>query len=477
MERDPVSARIASLLHPQARIVTAPLERVSLPPASFDAAVGNVPFADVTPYDPNAPRKLSLHTYFLWRAIRAVRPGGLVAMVTSRYTLDGDDQARELLAEDADLLGAVRLPTGAFHDQGTDVVTDVVVLRRRTAPAGDGQAPLWLAAEHQPALRTPVNRYFLAHPEQVLGRMAPTGGARYGHVLDVVLDGDRATALEAALGEAADRIVADAAQRHLTAVPRRDPTAVGDVTLTDRAGRKDGSFHLVDGAVHQVRGGRLVRTARAGAELVALVQLRDAALALLDAEADPDTTDGALAPLRARLNRRYDHYAARYGPLNRCTLVQGPRDADTGLPTWTRRRPPMGGFRDDPDYVTVLALEVYDDDTRTAAKAPIFHQRVNRRPQRPERARDAAAAVALCLDQHGRLDVPTIARLLGLTPAEVPTPTPTPATWPRWRPSSRPTSAQGRSGSSSARPGSRPRTSRRSWPRRSAARSRSATSR
>src|SRR6266540_6998512 len=81
VERDPVSARIASLLHPHARIVTAPLERVSLPPATFDAAVGNVPFADVTPYDPNAPRKLSLHTYFLWRAVRAVRPGGLVAMV------------------------------------------------------------------------------------------------------------------------------------------------------------------------------------------------------------------------------------------------------------------------------------------------------------------------------------------------------------------------------------------------------------
>ncbi len=127
-----------------------------------------------------------------------------------------------------------------------------------------------------------------------------------------------------------------------------------------------------------------------------------------------------LAPLRATLNRRYDRYVATYGPLNRCTLVQGPPDEDTGLPTWSRRRPPMGGFRDDPDYVTVLALELYDDDTRTATKAPIFHQRVNRRPQRPQRARDAADAVALCLDEHGHLDLETIARLLAISPAQVP---------------------------------------------------------
>ena len=130
VERDPTSAQIAALLHPGARIVTAPLERVSLPPCGFDAAVGNVPFADVTPYDPTSP-KLSLHNYFIWRAAQAVRPGGLVAVVTSRYTLDAEDsQARELLAEDADLVGATRLPSGAFRDFGTEVVCDLLMLRR-----------------------------------------------------------------------------------------------------------------------------------------------------------------------------------------------------------------------------------------------------------------------------------------------------------------------------------------------------------
>jgi N12 class adenine-specific DNA methylase len=423
VERDPVSARIAALLHPDARIITAPLERVSLPPAGFAAAVGNVPFADVAPYDPTAPKKLSLHNYFLWRAIQAVHPGGLVAVVTSRFTLDAEEsRARELLAQDADLLGAVRLPTGAFHEYGTDVVTDIVVLRRRTSPRPEGEpGPLWVTAHRQPELRTAVNRYFLAHPEQVLGRLEPAGGAYHGHVLDVVFDGDRNGDLETALTAAVDRIVDDAARQHHTYRARRDPTAIpDDVVLTDEEGRKDGSFHLVNRVVHQVTKGKLLRVARAGAELVALIQLRDAALALLDGEADPQATDELLVPLRTTLNRRYDRYVATYGPLNRCTLIEGKPDEDTGLPTWSRRRPSMGGFRDDPDYVTVLALELYDDDTGTGVKAPIFQQRVNRRPRRPERARNPADAVALCLDEHGRLDVATIARLLDISVADVP---------------------------------------------------------
>jgi hypothetical protein len=422
VERDLVSARIAGLLHPHVRIITAPLERVSLAPAGFDAAVGNVPFADVTPYDPTAP-KLSLHNYFLWRAVQAVRPGGLVAVVTSRFTLDSEEAgARELLAADGEFLGAIRLPSGAFHEYGTDVVADIVVLRRRTSPPGDDAAPpVWLGAHRRPELRTAVNGYFLAHPEQVLGHMTPTGGAYHGQVLEVVFDGNRSTDLEAALAKAVGRVITAAVQQHRTWAPRRDPTVLpDDVVLTDQAGRKDGSFHLVDGAAHQVRNGRLVRVANASVKLLALIELRDAALALLDAEANPDTPDQVLAPLRARLNRRYDACVAAYGPLNRCTLVQGPPDRDTGLSTWSRRRPPMGGFREDPDYVTVLALELFDDDTGTAAKAPILRQRVNRRPQRPQRARDAADAVALCLDEHGRLDLDTIARLLEVDVDQVP---------------------------------------------------------
>jgi hypothetical protein len=421
VERDPTSAQIAALLHPGARIVTVPLERVSLPPCGFDAAVGNVPFADVTPYDPTSP-KLSLHNYFIWRAVQAVRPGGLVAVVTSRYTLDAEgSEARELLVEDADLVGAIRLPTGAFRDFGTEVVCDLLVLRRRASRCGeDDPAPGWLASERRPELRTAINHYWRERPGQVLGRMEPSGGAYHGHTLKVAFDSEPAV-LQATLTAAAERLIAAGAAQRLTYSPPPDPTAIpAGVVLADRAGRKDGSFHLVNGVAHQVVGGQLAPVARAGAELTALIGLRDAALALLDAEADPDTTDQVLAPLRDRLNRRYDRYVAAYGPLNRCTLIEGRADEDTGLPTWIRRRPAMGGFRDDPDYVTVLALEVYDDDTGTATKAPILHQRVNRRAQRPQRARDATDAVALCLDERGHLDPATIARLLAIDEADVP---------------------------------------------------------
>jgi hypothetical protein len=226
VERDPTSAQIAALLHPGARIVAAPLERVSLPPCGFDAAVGNVPFADVTPYDPTSP-KLSLHNYFIWRAVQAVRPGGLVAVVTSRYTLDAEDrEARELLAEDADLVGAIRLPTGAFRDFGTDVVCDLLVLRRRASRRGeDTPAPEWLAAERRPELRTAINRYWRDHPDQVLGRIEANGGAYYGHTLKVTFDTDPVV-LQAALTAAAERIVTAGVAQRLTYTPPPDPTAI-----------------------------------------------------------------------------------------------------------------------------------------------------------------------------------------------------------------------------------------------------------
>jgi hypothetical protein len=262
VERDPTSAQIAALLHPSARIITAPLERLSLPPCGFDAAVGNVPFADVTPYDPTSP-KLSLHNYFIWRAVQAVRPGGLVAVVTSRYTLDAEDrQARELLAEDADLVGAIRLPSGAFRDFGTEVVCDLLVLRRRASRRSeDDPAPGWLASERRLELRTAINRYWREHPDQVLGRMEPSGGAYQGHTLKVAFDPDSAV-LQAALTAAAERIIATGVHERLAYTPPPDPTAIPPgVVLADRAGRKDGSFHLVNGIAHQVVGGQLTPVA------------------------------------------------------------------------------------------------------------------------------------------------------------------------------------------------------------------------
>jgi N12 class adenine-specific DNA methylase len=416
VERDPTSARIAELLHPEAEILTAPLERTGLRSCWFDAAVGNVPFGAEGPYDPTAPARLSLHNYFLWRALQAVRPGGLVVMVTSRYTLDAEGvTGRDALAADADLVGAVRLPTGAFSAHGTEVVADLIVLRRRHSSDSHRPDRSWLATRTPPELRTPINIYFLDHPEQVLGRMEPRAAVRAGHTLTVAFDGD-AQALQAALATAVDRIVHARDQQQLRWMPpSAAATSPEEVALADADGRKEESFHLVDGVVHQVREGRLTPLPRANEELKALIGLRDGLLELLDAESDLDAPEATLRPLRVGLRGRYEAYTRRWGPINRGRVVAGPVDQDTGERLLVKRRPQLGGFRHDPDYPAVLALEDFDDETgEVVALAPILDRRVNRRPLRPLRADTPEEAIALCLDELGRFDLARTATLLGL---------------------------------------------------------------
>ncbi|HEY5986191.1 MAG TPA: hypothetical protein VIV12_07440, partial [Streptosporangiaceae bacterium] len=433
VERDPVTARIAQLLHPSAQIINQRLQDAALPAHSADAVIGNVPFGETPVFDPTAPKSVtkSLHNYCIWRSARTLRPGGVAVLITSRYTMDSRDAAaRAAIADEADLIGAIRLPNNALISGGTEVVTDVLVLRRRN----DGQPPhppdwidttqlcdvfpsqLWYYDDR-------INQWFVTHPHMVLGETRPDHAAQYGRTVQVTRP-EAASPLRDALSDATASMVASAEERGLTWEPAQQGTDFSALSLPQRAdGRKEQSFHLIDGAVCQVQDGHLIPVAARGkefAELSALIRLRDATLTLLDAEADHGRSDDSLIPLRATLNAAYDSYLARYGPLNRATIVSGEPDPETGLTTMSRRRPRMGGFRQDPDYVTVLALETYDDETGQAATAPIFAQRVNKRPQRQTRAETPAEAVQLCLDARGRLDLPSIADLLQIPVAEVP---------------------------------------------------------
>ena len=434
VERDPVTARIAGLLHPQAEIVNERLQNAALPAHSVDAVIGNVPFGETPVYDPTAPDEVtkSLHNYCIWRSVRTLRPGGVAILITSRYTMDArDGGARSVIAEEADLVGAIRLPNDALAAGGTEVVTDILVLRRRPSgarvPALDwlGTTRLCEADPDKPwTYDDRINEWFQAHPGMVLGELRPDRAAQYGRTLQVVRPGTAAP-LAAVLADAAHSLIARAEARELTWQPQ--PGAMTDVSqlgIPQRAdGRKERSFHLLDGQVCQVEDGILVPATARGkelAELTALIGLRDATVRLLDAEADHDRSEESLAPLRARLNAAYDAYTIRYGTLNRATITTGEPDPETGLATVSRRRPRMGGFRQDPDYVTVLALEDYDDETGEAAKAAIFFRRVNKRPERPATAESPDEAIRLCLDACGHLDLSTIARLLGIPVGEVP---------------------------------------------------------
>ena len=179
VERDPVTARIAQLLHPAARIINERLQNAALPAHSVDAVIGNVPFGETPVYDPTAPKEVtkSLHNYCIWRSARTLRPGGVAVLITSRYTMDARDTgARQAIAAEADLIGAIRLPNDALSPGGTEVVTDILVLRRRDGASPPADAD-WIETVQLYEVN-PEERVELRRPAQPVVRRSSRRGAR-----------------------------------------------------------------------------------------------------------------------------------------------------------------------------------------------------------------------------------------------------------------------------------------------------------
>lgn len=413
---DPVAARIAAVLHPEATILNERLQQVSLPGNRFAAAVGNVPFSAANVSDPAIAFYGPLHEYFLVRAARAVRPGGYVVMVTSRHTLDAAAGLSHSLRTHADLLAAIRLPAGYFAAEGTDVVADVLVLRARGVDephqGWDPRQPSDLLSGtdgHGRAASARVSAFWSAHPELVAGTMRLTGF----HQNPVTVEADDPHGSVAAAFAAARRLLVPYSTGNAV-----NTTTFSDVVLTDAQGRKEGSFHLADGKMARVVDGQLQPVVRPGKELHALVALRDATVALVAAEADWETPDAALESLRTTCREAYLAYVERFGPLNRGTLIEGRTDPDTGLPKLSWRVPTMSGFRGDPDAALVFALERFDQESGDAAPAAILQRRVNRRPVPVTRVDTAGEAMAVSLGEGRGLDLGRVAELLGLPTTE-----------------------------------------------------------
>ncbi|UBV22309.1 methyltransferase domain-containing protein [Mycolicibacterium fortuitum] len=416
VEADPTSAQIARALHPAVNIITGDLQAVSLPHKRFDACVGNVPFSAARVHDGAIGFYGPLHEYFVTRAVTAVRPGGYVVVVTSRHELDATHGLSESIASHADLIAAVRLPSGYFRECGTDVVADVLVLRVRDGdddvhgwhPAGGDERMLLAGEVGDRYVSEWVSSFWGQHPELVAGTMRLTGFDR----LPLAVDTDTPSAAVAVAFAAVEPLL----------VPYADDDAgvidLSDIRLTDEQGRKQGSFHIVDGQVMRVVDGELAVVSRPSAELRALIGLRDAAIALVDAESNWDRSDEAVEPLRIACRQAYEEYAARYGALNRGTVTEGKPDPDTGMPRMGWRTPPMGGFRRDPDAQIVFALELFNQDTGEASPAPILTRRVNKRPEPVTSAATAGEALAICLGEGRGLDLDRIGGLLGLTDRE-----------------------------------------------------------
>jgi N12 class adenine-specific DNA methylase len=433
VEVDPVTARIAKALHPAATIRAESFAATRYPDEWFDLAIGNVPFGDYKLFDPVHNRSgMSIHNFFIYKALRLTRPGGHVVVLTSRFTLDAAGQtARTEIAEVGDLLGAVRLPEGAMRKvAGTDVAMDLLVLRRRTRdspPTGEafiGTVPFLDCGETS----VRVNELFVRHPDWVLGTMTVRRG-QYGHDdLSVrPLDGPLAPRLRSALAGIVEpaRFSNQVSARPPDRIIARDSLGDRPAEVVHDAVR--GPHHVERSLLRRTGGGYAVihhgvtfahqPAASQAAELGELIDLRDAYFALIDAQgAVGSDTDWQHA--QARLGELYDHYATTYGPVNRYRRVPTGRfDAD-GQPITSRRFPPMGGFNRDPGLAVVRSLEIFDDDTATATKAAIFEARILQLRPTPTGAETPEDALALCLDECGNVDIDTIARLLGCNPEE-----------------------------------------------------------
>lgn len=416
VELDPITAAIAHALYPNQDVRAESFADTSTRDGAFDAAIGNVPFSDTKLTDPeyNPGRRHNMHNHFILKSLRMTRPGGIGAFITSRYTMDSmSPTARQEMAEMADLVGAVRLPSRAHQRAaGTSVVTDLLIFRRREPDTPYAGLPFQDARKIEiDGREVTVNGLFVDNPDMVLGEMAmSTRGLK--DAFDVRGDADAEPALRRALG----RIVSRAEAMGMTQTPGRRPRPVFAQAGPDHVpegvlrARPDGTFSRVTRGMEEPH--EVPEAQRE--ELRHLLKLRDTAMALVAAEAASGDDTPEMRRLREDLNRLYDAYVERWGPVSRFTEKRrAPKKGeDEGEDLVIRTRPPQGGFRIDPYSATVRALEHYDPVSGQARKTDIFHRRTIT-PRTPRtRADSPADALAITMDQFGEVDLAHIAELL-----------------------------------------------------------------
>jgi N12 class adenine-specific DNA methylase len=424
VELDSISGRIARALHPEADIHIENFRDTRLPEGSVDAAIGNPPFADVN-LDYRG-RKLALHDFFIAWSMDTLKPGGILALVTSHYTLDKvGAAAREELANKADFLGAIRLPSDAFKHEGTRVVTDILFLRKRAPGQEPRHAdPEWLATAPLPidGAEVAVNKYFLNHPEQVLGAWSRQDTLYGAEGYSVLPSGDLGHQLRAAIARLPQGQVLQSEPERPNPPPA--PAAPAFVPPPPQPHVAEGSFFIADDRViHQVEGGTGVpvayggQTLRAdgtmtGKRLAALVGLRDLARRVLQSQ-NEGWPDLHRQDARRKLNFAYDRFVAAYGPINKTTF------SETADGSVVRRMPNIVKFREDPDAMIVMALEDYDEVTGRAAKAPILLRDVVGPTPPVTSVASGEEGLLVSLDKTGGIDMGYIAKLYGKPEAAI----------------------------------------------------------
>ena len=391
VELDSITGRIAKMLYPQADITVAGFETTDRRDF-YDLAVGNVPFGQYKVND-KAYNKLgfSIHNYFFAKAIDQVRPGGVVAFVTSRYTMDSKDStARKHMAERADLLGAIRLPNNAFRaNAGTDVVSDIIFLQKRDRPID--HEPDWVQlGKTEDGFA--INQYFVDHPEMILGELT-TESTQYGRE-ELTVAPIEGAVLADQLAEAVQHIEGQYVEVEVE-TPDVADAEVERKTLPADPDVKNFSYAVVDGEVYYRENSIMTQVElsdNAKARVTGMVELRQIVNQLIQEQLD-DYPDEDIKATQAKLNTAYDAFTAKYGLLN---------DRKNGRL-----------FEDDSSYYLLCSLENLDENKQLKSKADMFTKRTIR-PERTVTSVDTPSeALAVSIGEHGRVDLPYMAELLG----------------------------------------------------------------
>jgi len=391
VELDSITGRIAKKLYPQADITVAGFETTDRRDF-YDLAVGNVPFGQYKVND-KAYNKLgfSIHNYFFAKTIDQVRPGGIVAFVTSRYTMDSKDStARKHMAERADLLGAIRLPNNAFKaNAGTEVVSDIIFLQKRDRPID--HEPDWVQlGKTEDGFA--INQYFVDHPEMILGELT-TESTQYGRE-ELTVAPIEGAVLADQLAEAVQHIEGQYVEVEVE-TPGVADAEVERKTLPADPDVKNFSYAVVDGEVYYRENSIMTQVElsdNAKARVTGMVELRQIVNQLIQEQLD-DYPDEDIKATQAKLNTAYDVFTAKYGLLN---------DRKNGRL-----------FEDDSSYYLLCSLENLDENKQLKSKADMFTKRTIR-PERTVTSVDTPSeALAVSIGEHGRVDLSYMAELLG----------------------------------------------------------------
>jgi N12 class adenine-specific DNA methylase len=391
VELDSITARIARKLYPNSTIFEKGFEDTPLPDNYFDAVVGNVPFGDYAVHDPSIKPQLTraIHDYFFAKSLEKLRPGGVMALITSRYTMDKQtDTIRRHLAEHADMLGAIRLPNTAFKgNAGTEVTTDILFLRKRASGAPQaGHAWRGLETIDSPDGPIAVNEYYARHPEMMLGEMK-LDGSMYGGS-EPTLEGQ----LTPELLRSAVQWLPEGAY-----IPRDEARGPPPGLLDADAltGIKEGGYVERDGAI-VIRNGNSFESTNlsvsAAARIKGMMAVRDAVRLVFRTQLE-DAPEERIIEARKLLNSIYDSFVAWYGALS--------------------SRDNCRAFGSDPDQPLLLSLEIYDAETKRAQKTAIFNRRTVQQHKHAEHVETAAEALAISLNEVGRIHWSLMEKLTG----------------------------------------------------------------